>query len=55
MTQKSNPQLKLIVKRSLGQGLFEMNGVKIAYQDKTFIVNVNIYKFLNGFIKFLTN
>ena len=32
-----------------------MNGVKLTYQENSFIVNDNIYKFSDGFINFLTN
>ena len=52
---KIKPSNKIKLKKSLGQWLFEINGVKITYQYKTFIVNDNIYKFPYGFINFLTN
>ena len=32
-----------------------MNGVKVTYQEISFIVKDNIYEFSDGFINFLTN
>ena len=40
-TMQSNPQLK--------------NGVKVTYQENSYIVKDNKYEFSNGFIKFFTN
>ena len=51
---QSNPQLKLKF-GNLDIGEFEMNGVKLIYQEKAFIVKDNIYEFSDVFINFLTN
>ena len=54
MSVQSNPQLKLKF-RNLDIGEFEMNSVKLIYQENAFIVKENIYKFSDVFINFLTN
>ena len=54
MTNQSNPQLQLSF-GNLDIGEFEMNGVRVFYQENTFIVRDNIYEFSDGFINFLTN
>ena len=54
MSVQSNPQLKLLF-GNLDVGEFEMNGVKVTYQENSFIVKDNIYEFSDGFIDFLTN
>ena len=54
MSVQSNPQLKLKFGNS-DIGEFEMNGVKLIYREKAFIVRDNIYEFSDGFINFLTN
>ena len=54
MSVQSNPQLKL----KFGQldiCEFEMNGVKLIYQENAFIVKHNIYELSDEFINFLTN
>ena len=53
MSIQSNPQLKLKF-GNLDIGEFEMNGVKLTYQENSFIVK-DIYEFSDGFINFLTN
>ena len=54
MSVQSNPQLKLKF-GNLDIGEFEMNGVKLIYQENTFIVKDNIYELSDEFINFLTN
>ena len=54
MSVQSNPQLKLKF-GNLDIGEFEMNGVKLIYQEKSFIVKDNIYELSDEFINFLTN
>ena len=54
MSVQSNPQLKLkFVNLNIGE--FEMNGVKLIYQENAFIVKDNIYELSDEFINFLTN
>ena len=54
MSIQSNPQLKLkFVNIDIGQ--FEMNGLKLIYQENAFIVKDNIYELPDEFINFLTN
>ena len=51
---QSNPQLKLkFVNLDIGE--FEMNDVKLVYQEIAFIVEDNIYELSDEFINFLTN
>ena len=40
---------------NLDIGEFEMNSVKLIYQENSFIVKDNIYEFSDVFINFLTN
>ena len=54
MSVQSNPQLKLKFGK-LDIGKFEMNGVKLIYQENAIIVKDNIYEFSDVFINFLTN
>ena len=54
MSVQSNPQLKLKF-GNLDIGEFEMNGVKLIYQENAFIVKNNIYELSDEFINFLTN
>ena len=54
MSVQSNPQLKLKF-GNLDIGEFEMNGVKLIYQENSFIVKDNIYELSDEFINFLTN
>ena len=54
MTIQSNPQLSLLF-GYLDTGEFEMNGVKVTYQENSYMVKDNIYKFSDEFIIFLTN
>ena len=54
MSVQSNPQLKLKF-GNLDIGEFEMNGVKLVYQENAFIVKDNIYELSDEFINFLTN
>ena len=54
MTNQSKPQFKFF-SGNLDVGEFKMNGVKLTYQENSFIVKDNIYKFSDGFIYFLTN
>ena len=54
MSVQSELQLKLKF-GNLGIGEFEMNGVKLIYQENAFIVRDNIYELSDGFINFLTN
>ena len=54
MSVQSNPQLKLKF-GNLDIGEFEMNGVKLIYQEKAFIVKENIYELSDEFTNFLTN
>ena len=54
MSVQSNPQLKLKF-GNLDIAEFEMNGVKLIYQENAFIVKDNIYEFSDVFINFLTN
>ena len=54
MSVQSNPQLKLKF-GNLDIGEFEMNSVKLIYQENAFIVKENIYEFSDVFINFLTN
>ena len=51
---QSNPQIKLKF-GNLVIGEFEMNGVKLIYQENAFIVKDNIYELSDEFINFLTN
>ena len=54
MSVQSNPQLKLkFVNLDIGE--FETNGVKLIYQENSFIVKDNIYELSDEFINFLTN
>ena len=54
MSVQSNSQLKLkFVNLDIGE--FEMNGVKLIYQENSFVVKDNIYDFSDVFINFLTN
>ena len=53
MSVQSNPQLKLKF-GNLDIAAFEMNGVKLIYQENAFIVKDNIYEFSDVFINFLT-
>ena len=53
MSVQSNPQLKLKF-GSLDIAEFEMNGVKLIYQENAFIVKDNIYEFSDVFINFLS-
>ena len=54
MSVHSNPQLKLkFVILDIGE--FETNGVKLIYQEYSFIVKDNIYELSDEFINFLTN
>ena len=54
MSVQSNPQLKLkFVNLDIGE--FEMNGVKLNYQENSIIVKDNIYELSDEFINFLTN
>ena len=54
MSVQSNPQLKLKF-GNLDIGEFEMNVVKLIYQENAFIVKDNIYELSDEFINFLTN
>ena len=54
MSVQSNPQLKLKF-GNLDIAEFEMNGVKLIYQENAFIVKDNIYELSDEFINFLTN
>ena len=54
MSVQSNPQLKLKF-GILDIVEFEMNSVKLIYQENAFIVKDNIYEFSDVFINFLTN
>ena len=54
MSVQSNPQLKLKF-GSLDIVEFEMNGVKLVYQENAFIVKDNIYELSDEFINFFTN
>ena len=54
MSVQSNPQLKLKF-GNLDIAEFEMNGVKLIYQENAFIVKDKIYEFSDVFINFLTN
>ena len=54
MSVQSNPQLKLKFV-NLGIGEFEMNGVKLIYQENAFIVKDNIYELSDEIINFPTN
>ena len=54
MSVQSNPQLKLKF-GNLDIGEFEMNGVKLIYQENSYIVKDNIYELSDEFIIFLTN
>ena len=54
MSVQSNPQLKLKF-GNLDIGEFEMNGVKLIYQENAFIVKDNLYELSDEFINFLTN
>ena len=51
---QSKPQLKLKFV-SIDIAEFEMNGVKLVYQENAFIVNDNIYEFSDVFMNFLNN
>ena len=54
MSVQSNPQLELKF-GNLDIGEFEMNGVKLIYQENSFIVKDNIYELSDELINFLTN
>ena len=54
MSVQSNPQLKLKF-GNLDIGEFEINNVKLFYQENPFIVRDNLYEFSYEFINFLTN
>ena len=54
MSVQSNPQLKLKF-GNLDIGEFEMNGVKLIYQENAFTVKDNIYELSDEFINFFTN
>ena len=54
MSVQSNPQLKLKF-GNLDIGEFEMNGVKLVYQENAFMVKDNIYELSEEFINFLIN
>ena len=54
MSVQSNPQLKLKFV-NLDIDKFEMNSVKLIYQENSFIVKDNIYEFSDVCINFLTN
>ena len=54
MSVQSNPQLKLKF-GNLDIAEFELNGVKLIYQENAFIVKDNLYEFSDVFINFLTN
>ena len=54
MSVQSNPQVKFKF-GNLDIGKFEMNGVKLIYQENAFIVKDNIYELSDEFINFLTN
>ena len=54
MTNNSNPQLKSFF-GNLDVCGFGMNGVKLTYQDNSFIVEDNIHEFSDGIINVLTN
>ena len=54
MSVQSNPQSKLKF-GNLDIGEFEMNGVKLVYQENAFIVKDNRYDLSDEFINFLTN
>ena len=54
MGNQSNPQLKLKF-RDLDNSEFQINGVKVTYQEKSLLINDNVYEFSDGFINFLTN
>ena len=54
MSVQSNPKLILrFVNLDIGE--FEMNGVKLIYQENAIIVKDNIYELSDEFINFLTN
>ena len=54
MSVQSNPQLKLKF-GNLDIAEFEMNGVKLIYQENAFFVKDNIYEPSDEFMNFLTN
>ena len=54
MTIQSKTQLKLSF-GNLAICAFEMNGVKVTYQEKSFMVKDNIYEFSDGFFNFPTH
>ena len=54
MSVQSNPQLKLKF-GNLDIAEFEMNGVKLIYQENAFIVKDHIYEFSDVFINFFSN
>ena len=54
LSVQSNPQLKLNF-GNLDIGEFEMNGVKLIYQENAFIVKDNIHYLSDEVINFLTN
>ena len=54
MSVRSNPKLKLKI-GNLDIGEFEMNSVKLIYQENAFIVKDNIYELSDQFINFLTH
>ena len=54
MSVQSNPQLKIKF-GNLDIGEFEMNGVKLIYQENAFIVKDNLYELSDEFLNFLTN
>ena len=54
MPTQFDPQLKLVF-GNLDNGEFEVNGVKVTYQDNSLRIKDNIYEFSYGFINFLAN
>ena len=54
MTNQSIPQLQLSF-GDLDIVEIKMNGVRVFYQENTFIVRDKINEFSDGFINFLTN
>ena len=54
LRSQSNPQLQLEFKnKDIGE--FEINGVKLTYQDNSLIVGDNIFEISDEFINFLNN
>ena len=54
MSVQSNPQL-ILKFGNLDIGEFEMNGVKLIYQENAFVVKDDIYELSDEFINFLPN